>query len=336
MINTLKRIHLVLFQTLRQVFRHRAISVFIVLLGLTAFFYFMSPEGRFFNPMAIKSILTRAPEYGITAVGVTFLVISRELDISVGSVFTFCSLVFAHLYLNLSINPIFALLITVAAGTIIGSLNGFISLKFGIPSIITTLGMMYLWRGVALVSSAGLPMHYGGANPFGYVLTGTFGGIFPMGFIWFIVITIFFEVILHYHKFGNRVRVTGGNTQAAKEIGINTDRIKIICFALVGVLTAFGSIIESTRIGEGSARLGVGYEFYAIAAVVIGGTSLFGGVGTVIGTFLGAIILEMIRTGLALIGVSGWYFNIFIGIVIIIAMIMNIFLMRKVRGRGKN
>jgi len=324
-----------LFSKLRKAIRHRAFGIFIVLIGLLIVFYFLSPKGRFFDPRSIRTILTRAPEYGIIAVGVTFLVISRELDVSVGSMFTFCSLVFAFLYLRLGLNPILALFITLATGTLMGSFNGLISLKFGIPSIIMTLGMMYLWRGVALVACAGYPIYYRGAAPFTRVLTGRLGGFFPMGFVWFILITIFFEIILYYHRFGNRVCATGGNTQAAREIGINTNRVKMICFALVGLLTAFASIMESTRIGEASARLGVGYEFYAIAAVVIGGTSLIGGSGTVIGTFLGAITLEVIRTGLAVIGIPGWYFNIFIGAVIVIAMIINVSIMKGVREQEK-
>ncbi len=320
---------------LRNILHYRALSVFIVLVVLSIVFYMLSPKGRFFDPRAIRTILTRAPEYGIVAIGITFLMISQELDISVGSVFTFCSVVFASLYLKMGVNPLLTLLVTIAIGAIISCINGIVSLKFGIPSIITTLGMMYLWRGVALVTVAGKPLYYRGTAPFGRILNGTLFGFFPMGFIWFVVITILFEIILYYHRFGNRVRVTGGNTQAAREMGINTELIKIFCFVLVGLLTSFASILESTRIGEGSARLGVGYEFYSIAAVVIGGTSLFGGVGTATGSFLGAIILEMIRTGLALIGISGWYFNIFIGIVIIIAMIMNTSIMRRVKKQGK-
>lgn len=316
---------------LRKVIRYRAFGIFVVLVGLLLVFYFVTPEKRFFDPRAIRTILTRASEYGIIAIGITFLMISRELDISVGSVFTLCSLLFAFLYLKLGWDPIFALLCTLAVGAMMGSLNGLVSLKFGIPSIITTLGTMYLWRGAALVAGRGQPIYYRGANPFGFIFTARLGGFLPMGFVWFIVLTIFFEIILHYHRFGNRVRASGGNTKAAREMGINTDRTKLICFALVGLLVAFASIIESTRIGEGSGRLGIGYEFYAIAATVIGGTSLFGGIGTVIGTFLGAIILEMIRTGLAVMGVSGWWFNVFIGTIIIVVMVLNVFIMKRVR-----
>lgn len=316
---------------LKKVMQHRAFGIFAVAIGLILVFYFVFPERRFFDPRAIRTILTRAPEYGIIAIGITFLMISRELDISVGSVFTLCSLVFAFLYLRLGLNPILALLSTLAVGALVGSLNGLISLKFGIPSIITTLGTMYLWRGAALVACRGQPIYYRGAAPFKAILTARLGGFLPMGFVWFIILTVFFEVILHYHRFGNRVRASGGNTQAAREMGISTGRVKLICFALVGFLIAFASIIESTRIGEGSARLGIGYEFYAIAATVIGGTSLFGGVGTVIGTFLGAIILEMIRTGLAVIGIPGWWFSVSIGAIIIVVMILNMFIMKRVR-----
>ena len=216
---------------LRKVIRYRAFGIFAVLVGLLLVFYFVTPEKRFFDPRAIRTILTRASEYGIIAIGITFLMISRELDISVGSVFTLCSLLFAFLYLKLGWDPIFALLCTLAVGAMMGSLNGLVSLKFGIPSIITTLGTMYLWRGAALVAGRGQPIYYRGANPFGFIFTARLGGFLPMGFVWFIVLTIFFEIILHYHRFGNRVRASGGNTKAAREMGINTDRTKLICFS---------------------------------------------------------------------------------------------------------
>lgn len=303
------------------ILRYRAVGIAITTIGLFFTFYFLT-EGRFFTPMAISSILTAAPEFGILAVGVTFLMISREFDLSVGAVFTFCSLMYALFWMRYGLNPILALLATLGVGGLLGALNGLITLKIRIPSIVTTLGTMYLWRGLALVICAGRIVPYTGGVPLKEILIEKVWGV-PVQIIWFLIITAFFEIILFHHKFGNALRGTGGDITSAKEMGINTDRIKLICFVLVGILTAFGAIMEGSRIREGSARLGIGFEFYAIAAAVIGGTSLAGGAGTVMGTFFGAIIIQSIGTGLAVMGISGWWINVLIGVVIVAVVIVN-------------
>lgn len=297
---------------------------------LIVFFYAISSNGNFLDLRSIDSILTRAPEYGIVAIGVTFLTIAQEFDISVGSVFTFCALIASVLRVSLQLSSLSCLIIVLILGFILGTINGLITLKLRIPSIITTLGTMYAWRGLALIISQGMPVYYREKTPFAGLLTSNIFRVIPTGILWFLGIALIFDIILKYHKFGNSIRATGGSVIAAKAMGINTDRVKILCFAILGLLVALASFLESTRIGEGSARLGNGYEFYAIAAVVIGGTPITGGFGTVFGTFFAALMLEIIRTGLGIVGIPGWWFSVLVGLTIVVAMVINNFIKRRV------
>lgn len=289
-------------------------------------------ESRFSSPLAVNAILSTAPEYGILAVGVTFLMIAQELDLSVGSIFTFCTFTYATLLLNFSMHPILALLIVLVLGILISCLNGVLSFSLRIPAIVVTLGTMYFWRGLALVLCSGIPVSFRREDrailPFKEIFVGNVYGI-PTQIIWFIVIAVFFEILLYRHKLGNLMSATGGDITAAREMGIKANTVKLICFALTGLLVAFSAILQVSRIHEGSARLGVGYEFYAIAATVIGGTSLRGGSGTVIGTFFGALILQSIGIGLAVMGISGWWINVFVGVVIILVMVLNALVSRR-------
>jgi ribose/xylose/arabinose/galactoside ABC-type transport system permease subunit len=260
--------------------------------------------------------------------------IVQEFDLSVGSVFTFCTFEYATLLLNFNVQPVLALVIVLISGTLIGMLNGAITFGFRIPAIIVTLGTMYFWRGLTLVLSGGLPVSFVGATrdkiPFKSIFVGNLFGI-PDQFLWFLALAVIFEVVLYRHKLGNRMMAVGGNDAAAGEMGIKIRTTKLICFTLTGLLVAFCAILQTSRIYEGSARLGVGYEFYAIAAVVIGGTSIKGGSGTAIGTVAGALILQSVGIGLAVMGISGYYIDVFVGAVIILVMALNAFVGKRRR-----
>lgn len=318
---------------LKKLLHYRAFGPIVAYVVLFISFSFLT-NFRFSSALSVSSILTTAPEFGILAIGVAFLMIVQEFDLSVGSVFTFCTFEYATLLLNFNVQPILALVIVLVSGTLMGLLNGAITFAFRIPAIIVTLGTMYFWRGLTLVFSGGLPVSFVGANrdiiPFKSILVGDFFGI-PTQFLWFLALAIVFEVILYRHKLGNRMTAVGGNDAAAAEMGIKIRTIKLICFTLTGLLVAFCAILQTSRIYEGSARLGVGYEFYAIASVVIGGTSIKGGSGTVIGTIAGALILQSIGIGLSVMGISGYYINVFVGAIIILVMALNALVGRRRR-----
>jgi len=317
----------------RKIIHYRAFAPFIALIGLFVGFNLLT-DSRFLSQLSINSILSTAPEFGILAIGVTFLMVAGELDLSVGAVFTFCTFMYANLLLNLHVNPILAILTVLALGAAIGTLNGVISFTFQIPTIIVTLGTMYFWRGLTLVLTGGLPISFRGEQrnlvPFKEIFVGKIFGV-PEQIIWFLFLSLIFEIFLYRHRFGNLTMAVGGSQTVAKEMGISVRKVKVLCFALTGLLVAFSAILQMSRIYEGSARLGVGYEFYAIAATVVGGTALTGGSGTVMGTFFGALILQSIGIGLAVMRMPGYWINVFLGIVIILVMVLNTIVARRRR-----
>lgn len=315
---------------LKHLFSYREISILLVTIAIAIVFYFTS-HGIFGSMANINVMLKIGPEMGVVAVGLTILVICQEIDLSVGSVLAFCAMVMATLY-TLGLNLVLAVIITLAVGALIGCLNGLITVKFGIPSLVTTLSMMMFWRGMVLMLSGGYPksFHPETTSPiFAQIFTGNFLGV-PAQFIWFVAFAVILTILLNRHKFGNWVYATGGNKEAARARGINTNRTKIICFMMVGALVAFAGIMQSTRALGAYPLQGTGmYMFEIVAAVLIGGTSLFGGRGTVIGTVIGVMLIQIVGTGLITSGAPGYWFQAFIGIVILIAIIFHMFIERR-------
>lgn len=316
---------------IKKFYSFRFAPVLTVSIAITLLFFAITPGHTMLSSGIVQMILRIAPELGLIAVGITVLMICQEFDLSVGSVLAFSSMVMVWSYTELNLNLALCMIITLAAGCLIGLLNGLITVKFRIPSFITTLGMMMFWRGIVLAISGGRPMafHPEETSPvFKSMLIGEIGGI-PMQFIWFLVIVVVLALLLEHHRFGNRVRATGGNKEATRAMGVNTDRIKIICFMIVGLLVAFAGVIQATRIVGSNPLQGRGLELEAIAATVIGGTLLFGGVGTILGTFIGIMLLMILNAGLILMRAPASWFQAFVGLLIVIAVIFNIILERR-------
>ena len=312
--------------SIRRLYSYRSASIFTVLVITILVFYLITPEHRILSSPIISVILRTVPELGIIAISVTLLMICQEFDLSVGSVLALSSMVMVWSYKALGLHPILAVFLALVVGSLIGALNGVVTVKFGIPSFITTLGTMMWWRGVLLVVSGGHPkaFHPEVLYPaFESVLTGKIGGVFPVQFIWFLAITLIISILLERHKFGNQIYATGANKEAARAMGIDTDRIKIICFMIVGLLTAFAGCIQATRIYGSNALQGTGLELEAIAATVIGGTELFGGVGTIIGTLFGVILVHVLRAGLLLVGFPAYWYKAGVGLLIVVAVVVN-------------
>lgn len=319
------------YSLLKNLFSYKEIIILLVTIAIATVFYFTS--GGIFGSIANINIMLRiGPELGIIAIGVTLLMISREFDLSVGSALAFCSMVMVTLY-TLGLNLVLATITTLGVGALIGCLNGLITVKFGIPSFITTLSTMMFWRGMVLIISAGYPksFHPETASPlFTQIFAGEFFGV-PTQFIWFVVFVVILTILLNRHRFGNWVYATGGNKEAARARGVNTNRTKIICFIIVGILVAFSAIVQSTRAFGAYALQGSGIELQVVAAVVVGGTPLIGGRGTIIGTFIGVMLIQIINTGLICSGAPGYWFQAFIGITILTAIILNVLIERRMR-----
>ncbi len=312
----------------RQLLLSPSSNVFFVFVGLVLLFTFFS-KYRFIRVDNIEILLAEGCEFTIVALGVGLLMICGEFDLSVGSILVFCCFILAFLFW-LGMNLLLASCIVLGVGAILGFLNGIITVKAGIPSFITTLGTMMFWRGITLLLSRGYQRPFTPKNPFfSSILTEKIFGTIPVQAIWFVVIGIVLGLLLHHHRFGNWVYATGDNELAAKAMGINTHKVKIICFMVVGILCALVSMIQLTRVSSFSSRVGQGWELKAIAASVVGGTALMGGRGSMIGIFLGAVIISIIENGLVTLRIPYyWTYTVF-GLVIVFSVLSSRYLERK-------
>ena len=318
-------------QRFSRVASFRETIVFGITVGLFVLFSVLS-GGKFSSLDVIGIIAIAASELGIVVLGVALLMISGEFDLSVGSISAVGALAVAMFY-QLGLNPFLAMAIGIGCGICAGAINGLVSVKFGIPSFIVTLGTMMSWRGFVTLVTGGQPLIFrvGEKHP---AFFSTFQGIFgriSAPLIWFIVIVIILGLLLHFHRFGNHVFATGGNKEAARSMGINTNKTKLICFMIAGGLAAFSGILQSIRSRGFYAAQGDGMELIAIAAAVVGGTSLFGGAGNIIGVTLGLLIIIFLQYGLVMIRVPGFWYKIVLGIIIIAVVIMD----KILKQRGK-
>jgi ribose/xylose/arabinose/galactoside ABC-type transport system permease subunit len=275
----------------------------------------------FFSTGNLLAMGRQMAEVTVMAVGATFLITSRELDLSVGSVYGFCTLLMASLALNQGLDLWLGLLVSLVVAALLGLINGAITTRGHIPSFIVTLGMLYIVRGGALVMSA-YPIARIEHSTFYDVLAGDLFGI-PVQIFWMLLVVVGGSLIYRRTTFGYQVRATGSNESAARLAGIPVDRVKLACFVLSAVLAAFAGALSFAHLTSAAPTGGAGDELKVIAAVVIGGTSLFGGQGTIIGTFLGAALLTVVRNGLVQIGGEGRLQEAFLGGIIILAVLIH-------------
>jgi ribose/xylose/arabinose/galactoside ABC-type transport system permease subunit len=268
-------------------------------------------------------ILGVAPEIGLVALGVAVLMISGEFDLSVGSVFALAPML-AVILMRTSLNPWIAIVISLSATMGIGYINGFITLKFEIPSFVTTLGMLFIARSATLILSGGFPPPFPPEVPVDVFVLKV--GTLRISLAWYLAIAILLIVFLQKTNLGSWIYATGGGKEAAKNMGINTSRIKIISFMICSFLAGFAGIIQTFRLQAALPSIGIGLELEAIAAAVIGGCLLTGGVGTMIGAVIGALLIRVIDNGLIMARVDANYFKAAIGGLTILAVVMNTYI----------
>ena len=312
--------------------RNRIAGTFAILVAVVVIGTLYSPDNNFIRVANLKNLGIFGPEFGIVALGVGLLMIAGEFDLSVGSVLAFSALVFTWTN-ELGINPFIGLLITLAAGVMTGLINGLITVKGKIVSFITTLGAMMFWRGLTLMLSRGEMQSISlDAYPlFTHLFTGEWFGFLPAQAFWFLLLAIILTLVLHSQRFGNWIFSTGDNALAARAMAINTDMVKTTTFIIVGVLTAFAAVLQIIRLSAFSSRVGTGWELSAIAAAVVGGTSLRGGIGNMIGIFLGALVIIVIENALVLARLPyEWTFMVF-GIVILFSVLLDLLIEKRVQ-----
>jgi ribose transport system permease protein len=259
---------------------------------------------------------------GIVATGMTLLMVAGELDLSVGSAYGFLAVFVAWLVGEQGLDPVLAVAATLALGAAIGMVNGTITTRLAIPSFVVTLAMLGILRGLALLLADGLPVDVGEHETWNAIVSGRVFGQIPAQAVWFAAIVAAGAFVLAKTKFGSDVYATGGNASAAANAGIATHRTKLLCFVVTGVLVAVSACILAGWLGSAEPSTGQGFELSVIAAVVIGGTGLAGGTGSVVGTFLGAAVIGMISNGLVLTGVNDYWQQVVTGGIILLAVVV--------------
>lgn len=293
------------------------------LIGLIIFAVIVSVlNPRFLTHANILNVLRQTSINSIIAIGMTLVILTGGIDLSVGSILAFCGAVMASL-LNAGHNPILALIVTLALGLVFGFFNGFLVSKMKLQAFIVTLVTMTFLRGATLVFTEGKPIT---VDDGGLLFENIGGGyLFDIPIPIYIMIALFVagHYLLMHTKFGRYTYAIGGNEEATKLSGINVDKVKRWVYGLCGMLSALAGVILTSRLYSAQPTAGSGYELDAIAAVVLGGTSLAGGVGRVTGTALGALIIGVLGNALNLLNVSSYYQMMIKAIVILIAVLID-------------
>jgi simple sugar transport system permease protein len=305
---------------------------FVLLVIELVVFTAINPD--FLSPLNISNTLVFTVELGLIALAMTLLMTAGEFDLSVGAVFGFSPIVMWTLF-NQGIMPLeLGFLVAIVMASLIGLVNGLFVTRLKIPSFLVTLGMLLVVRGTALFVTDGFPQRTwkAGDQWIANLLVGDFYiGTFRiyMSLFWFIGVAVIFWYILNQTKFGNWIQASGGNPGAARARGVNVNATKVALFILCSAMSALAGIISSIRTSAANPNSGTGYELEVIAMVVIGGTALMGGRGTIVGTVLGVFILRVMRNGIVMIGVPGLAYNIFIGAIILGMMALHYGLERR-------
>jgi simple sugar transport system permease protein len=310
--------------------RVREVSVLIVLIALAL--YFQAANSAFLSEQNLLSLAQYAVPYVVIASALCMLLICGEIDLSVGQSFAFAPIVMYLAYAKLFLVLPLAVVVGLLAVAVVGLINGLITVYLGVSSLITTLGMFFLLAGLNVTLTGGFPATTPESSP----VTQALGESAWSGTVWALIIIALLQLVLSRTRWGLHTYATGGNPLGSREAGVSIARIKIGNFMLSGVLGGFVGIIESFRIQSIDPLLGgPDIVLLCIASAVIGGTALLGGVGTVTGAFLGALVLTVLRNGFTLQGIGAYTFNIILGVAILVAMILNVYVAR-LRGAGRS
>ncbi len=302
-------------------------GVFLFLLLLTVFFQLQNE--RFLSIRNILNILSDVSIYGILSVGMTFVILTSGIDLSIGSLLAFgsmCGAVAVKSWPGLSptgLSWLVALGISLTVGSAAGYLHGKAITRLRVPAFIVTLGGMTLWRGATLMLSNGSPVS-GFDNSYRWWGRGDILGVPSLVLVSMIVASLGF-IILRYTCFGRHIYAVGDNSEAARLSGLDVDGILIRVYTIMGCLAGLAGFILSARLSSAEAVAGEGYELRVIASVVIGGTSLFGGLGGIIGTIVGTLLIGVLLNGLVIMNVSAYSQQVIIGIIIVLAVAFDTF-----------
>lgn len=306
-------------------------SALVVLIVLCLFLSVIQPAFRTANN--IINILQQVTVIAVLALGESLVIFLGRIDISVGSVVALAGIIMGKVIINAGLPSIVGILIALAIGAACGCFNGVMIAKFRLQPMIATLAMMSMARGAALTIADGNTIT-GYSNGFRWISVGTIPGTsIPVQIVFMILLYVLFWYIMKYRKFGRYIYSVGGNEEATRLSGIDTDKIIIAAYALCGLMAGLASYILVAKLNSAQSTAGLDYEMDAIASSVIGGASLLGGSGNLWGTFVGAIIMIVIRNGLNLMNVSSNLQKLVLGIVILIAVLADSFRQKAAAGK---
>ncbi|HEV2269743.1 MAG TPA: ABC transporter permease [Steroidobacteraceae bacterium] len=279
-------------------------------------------NGNFFTAYNLSNVLRQVSINGILAVGMTFVIVTGGIDLSVGSLLAFTGMVAASAVSGASaLNPLAGAALAIAAGAALGACNGGLIAYLRLPAFVVTLGMLSAARGLTLIWNDGMPIS-NLPEAFKFLGQGQWLGV-PAAAVIFITVTALAWIALRYTVYGRWIYAVGGNIRSARLSGIGTTGIVFSVYVLMGALSGMAGTILTARTTAALPQAGVGYELDAIAAVVIGGTSLAGGVGSVLFTLVGVLIIGVINNGLDLLGVSSYYQQVIKGVIIVGAVLID-------------
>jgi simple sugar transport system permease protein len=323
--------------------RIEALPIILVFLALLALFMYTAPQ-VFLGPFIYTTFLSTLPPLILLAIGLTFVIGAGEIDLSFPSVIAFSGFVFAVLFKEYELGWI-AVVAALASGVLVGFVNGLLIAKIGIPSFMATLATQFFWAGMATVLSGGKSYALRGVQessvwqwivgrPFAGGDWPVWVGQLPMQALWTVLIVVFLWFVLNRHRFGEHALFIGDSNDVSRVVGIDVDREKIKLFTLMGTLAAIAAIMLTLENKNFFGNQGQGYLLTAIASVLIGGTSIFGGRATIVGTLFGCFIIGMIEAGLVATGLTGAWVRTIQGLVFLIAIIFYLYIDEPQRRRA--
>ena len=309
------------------------LTIIGVFIALMVFFIITAP--RVFTGYRIyMSFLQTVPPLLILALGLTLVITAGEIDLSFSAIIAFSGFIFCYIFRTFG-TPWLAFILALSSGALVGLVNGWMVAKVGIPSIMATLAAQFFWNGLTILLSGGLSWNIKEIRPYFIhtLFVGRIGGIVPAQSLWGVGVAVFLWFILNRHTFGEHILFIGDNVDVARVMGVNVTATRIKLFVFMGIISAFAGVLLTLEMINFWTTQGAGLLLPTIAAVFIGGTSLAGGYGTVIGSFFGAYIVGSLEAGVVASGIGGYWTRLVTGLVMAASVGLNIVLSRE-KGEG--